>query len=238
MKLASTPWAKIRFSWADHAPIYEKEAWKHITCPKRGIAIDVGAHQGFYTTKLAREVGDGGRVYAFEPEPENYSVLCSNLELNHLNNVVPLQVALSDYDGEGSLFTYRNEIGWDSGKHFLRGSSKGQPYWDKPDMPVSLSEYETIVEVKTLDTVLSSDPPHSLDLIKIDVEGSEHKVLKGASETLKHYSPKIVLEVHYNQIYKILKHPSILIELGYRLVEYEDKLEISSNPLAVFERRM
>jgi len=58
---------------------------------KRGmVVLDIGANIGYYTLLAARLVGDEGKVFAFEPDPYNYSLLRKNIEANRYNNVIPM----------------------------------------------------------------------------------------------------------------------------------------------------
>ncbi|MHA1263502.1 MAG: FkbM family methyltransferase [Candidatus Freyarchaeota archaeon] len=229
------PWGELYFLdpyFRKHAQEHEKEIWNHVTCPKGGGAVDVGAHQGFYTTKLAKEAGEDGSVLAFEPVPNNLRVLWYNLELNNLRNVVLVQKAVSDYEGKGEMFTYKVETAKDSAKHFLRGSSPHEPFYAEylKGKPASPPEHSMKVDVTYLDRYIPSI--RRVDIVKIDVEGAELRVLKGAWQLLKRFNPKIVLEVHYQMVNEITDY---LARLGYVLTEYGNKMTGSGNPYAVFE---
>jgi FkbM family methyltransferase len=242
MKMETTvelPWGRLYFSdpfFMEHAYEYEKEIWNHVFCPRGGNAVDIGAHQGFYTVKLAREAGlENGTVFAFEPNPENRGILKHNLSLNRLAAGYP-EYALSDYVGEGILFTYPKEA---SGASFLRGTTKHEPFYaefmeGKPS--VKPPHFETQVKVTTLDRYLLNSAwnslLHRLDLIKIDTEGAELRILKGAKTTLQTFNPKLVIEIHYNMLKEIA---SFLAPLGYQLQE-TGSMSWSSNPYAVFQK--
>jgi tRNA G37 N-methylase Trm5 len=58
------------------------------------VVVDIGAHVGYFTLIAARSVGPEGRVYAFEPDPENYALLVRNIELNGYQNIMPIQKAV------------------------------------------------------------------------------------------------------------------------------------------------
>lgn len=68
------------------------------------VCLDIGAHIGYYTLLAARLVGPDGHVYAFEPSPSNYRALCSNVALNGLTNVTPLQAAVGETPGRAVLY--------------------------------------------------------------------------------------------------------------------------------------
>jgi len=226
-------WAKLQFpdKWTD---MYEREIWYQVSCPEGGIAIDIGAHYGFYTTKLAREAGSEGKVLAFEPNDTNRGIMESNLKRNDLDAGVSIyDCALSDYEGTGALFTYEQD-GNDSGKHFLRGSLDQEAFYKEYNQGKSAPypQYDTQIAVTTLDNVASE--MSRIDLIKIDVEGAELRVLKGARSVLEKHSPRIVIEVHHDQI-EVLT--DLLSELNYSIAIYYSKVTGSTNPFAVFEKK-
>jgi FkbM family methyltransferase len=240
LRSVKTPWAELYFSdvwFTERAHEYEREIWNHVTCPKEGVAVDVGAHQGFYTTKLAKEAGEKGLVLAFEPEVMNYEMLLVNLELNGFKNVVAYRKALLDLDGNGVLYTYNGKTPKDSGKHFVRGSNQNEPFYAEyvKGEPTQAPQWETKVSVTFLDHPDFQEvlvPRGRCDLIKIDTEGAELRVLKGAQKTLRRFNPKIVLEVHYNMLVELI---AFLNPLGYILLDL-GKLTCSDNPYAVFEK--
>jgi FkbM family methyltransferase len=135
--------------------------------------IDVGANKGDFTLLAARLSGLSGMVIAIEPEPENHSILQRSIELNHYTNIRVLQVALSDRDGTANL-----QIGSSSGAHTLSPEFNGLRTVAVPTM--------------TLDGVVAEQQLRSVDMIKIDVQGLELAVLRGATETLR-ANPRIIL---------------------------------------------
>lgn len=79
----------------------EQYRYKDKVKPKPGdIVFDVGASIGDTALWFSKLVGSEGRVYAFEPEPTNFTKLTGNLQSNKLKNVIPLQLALSDQEEE------------------------------------------------------------------------------------------------------------------------------------------
>jgi len=136
--------------------------------------IDVGANKGDFTLLAARLAGNTGRVISIEPEPGNHSILQRSIALNHYSNITVLQLALSERDGTAYL-----KIGSTSGAHTLspefRGLLKTVP-----------------VPTRTLDAVVAEQQLPSVDMIKIDVQGLELDVLRGAAETLR-ANPRIIL---------------------------------------------
>jgi FkbM family methyltransferase len=142
-------------------------------------AIDIGAHIGFYTLILAKMVGPYGRVLAFEPLPRNFSLLCDNIRLNNCTHVQAIDKAVLDHtcDVEADI----REDGLLPGSVVFRASER--------------LEQATASAVSIDDFVHDSGLPVSI--MKIDVEGNESLVLKGASRTIQSLHPTMIIEVHH-----------------------------------------
>ncbi len=148
-------------------------------------ALDIGAHIGAITLPLARLVGSRGRVYAFEPQKRVFRELVYNLELNQVENVVPLRFAVGS---ESAIIEMEPDQLYDGQVHVGAGGDKA--------------------ELRTIDSFSFSD----VSVIKIDVEGYEGEVLRGARKTIEAFHPVIVLEIfprNYSTIQRALH------ELGY-----------------------
>ena len=149
------------------------------------VCVDVGAFVGYYTLLFANLVGASGKVIAFEPDVENFSVLEANVKLNKLHNVNLNQMAVSNDSGKGSL--YRCNV-HDAGHTTF-------PHEDCASEPV------------VIDTIKLDDIPlERVDLLKIDVQGSDLAVLQGAVDLLAR-NPQITLMVEYE--------PYLLLAAGY-----------------------
>lgn len=153
--------------------------------PKTGwTVVDAGAHIGWYTLIASKKVGSQGKVLAIEPEPRNFSVVCKNIHDNKLTNVIPLKIALSDKDDYEQLAISPSPAG-----HSI----------------MSNSNRKIIVKTRKIDSLLKELNIEKIDLFKIDVEGAELKVLKGARNTLKKGSQIIVESFKPNIIQNYLK---------------------------------
>lgn len=157
---------------------YEPEVWQHLMSQVKpgDIIADVGAYIGLYTIALAQRVGSGGKIFAFEPDPINFDVLKRQIELNQLEERVNLvQAAVGASDGTVSF-------------HMGRSCQSAIS---------SFSSVETqAVECVCLDSIFLNQ---RLDILKIDVEGYEEFVLKGARNLLqdKFRSPRLLyIEAH------------------------------------------
>ena len=142
------------------------------------VVVDIGANVGYYTLLAARSVGSGGKVFAFEPEPKNYGLLCKNVKENGYTNVVTVPSAVSDRSGTCRLFLCPNN----SGAHNL------SKRWQE----------ESSIEVNTvtLDQYFSKYEGR-IDVVKIDAEGVEELIFDGMLQLLKKY-PNLILFTELN----------------------------------------
>ena len=139
------------------------------------IFVDVGGNKGDFALLAAKIVGDSGKVVCIEPEPSNFDWIRRSIDLNGYKNINVCKLALSDHDGESLL-----HLGTKSGFHTLLS---GVPERDRGAVKV---------RVRKLDSLLSELDVRRVDFVKIDVEGAELQVLKGAVQTIT-ANPQIVL---------------------------------------------
>ncbi|GIV19459.1 MAG: hypothetical protein KatS3mg023_1210 [Armatimonadota bacterium] len=147
---------------------------------------DVGANVGIMTLFFARSVGDSGKVVAFEPHPYSYHRLNRNLRVNRLANVVSLQCAVGDTATTLDLFQPSRHL---SAATFDREKAE------------NLKEGALIVhhvEVDSLDSLIARYQLPLPDMVKVDVEGFEVHVLRGAHETIQRCYPDWFIEIHRN----------------------------------------
>ncbi len=127
------------------------------------IIYDIGAFIGTHALFLALKTGEKGRVYAFEPEKDNFEELQENIALNHLKNITAIKVALGNHVGEDVIFGS------------LDLSSLMQQKNDKCTQKVTIVSGDAFIQSHNL--------PFP-NVVKIDVEGYEYYVIKGLKETL------------------------------------------------------
>lgn len=145
------------------------------------VALDIGANIGSLTIPMAKRVGPAGFVYAFEPQQSPFCCLCGNIALTHcLSSVRALNAAVSDFDG-----TIQVPI-VDVNKPFNVG---GVRLADADYDAKSGLQKEEVPCLK-----IDSLKLDRVDLMKIDVECMESKVLAGAAETIDRCRPAIVAE--------------------------------------------
>jgi FkbM family methyltransferase len=151
-------------------------------------AIDVGANAGWHTLLMACRVGPGGRVVAVEPNPSSRERLEHAIAINRLTNVRVDARALADREGSRTFEAPPAGHVWD-GTGRLTGNDVGSGF-----SRIESSEKRSVVTVTTIDALAAE---HSLDrvtLIKIDVEGWEPAVLRGAATVLRTSRPALIFE--------------------------------------------
>jgi len=148
------------------------------------IALDVGADIGYYTVNLAKRVGPGGRVIAFEPIPAARERLLQNIATNGYKNITVSEYALGNQDGivylEDPLTKSRISL------TKSEGNSNGTK-----DIKVIIKRMDDLIGDLGLDRI---------DIVKMDIEGAEHEALRGMEQSLRKYKPMLVIEVHHEYL--------------------------------------
>jgi len=164
--------AKTIYVFREH---YEPELLMMNTMVRPGeVVVDVGACFGIYTVVASRLVGDSGKVVAIEPSRLAFEVLERNILSNGCSNVVTFGCALSDKVGRTVLHHHP-----DISRFSLGGAGTGED-----------------IETTTLDLTLPRTTSTRSCLLKIDVEGAEELVLRGALKTLDRDRPIVMFEVN------------------------------------------
>ena len=176
------------------------------------VIFDVGANVGYYSMRWAKSLGAGGSIHAFEPVPLTYERLRRNIELNELGNIIQaINAGLGETPGSLNLFVPA-----------FSGSSAASIRNLHPD--------ETSVEVEacidTLDDYFKRSGLTTLDLVKVDVEGAELLVLKGALRTIDMHRPLLFMELLRKWSKPFGYHPNdvlaLLGGLGYACYSHEE----------------
>ena len=164
------------------------------------IVIDVGANIGYYTLIFAQLVGSSGKVFAFEPESKNFEILKKNIEINNYPNIVAEQKIVSDKSGIVKLFI---------AEHGIVGHRINQQKSSQKFIEVESIILDNYIKKLNLDS--------KINFIKIDVEGSEPKVLEGAKEIMqKSNQLKIFTEFNRESVKEYGVEPKEMIDLLYR----------------------
>jgi FkbM family methyltransferase len=165
--------------------IREEEIIQHFQPRKGDIVVDVGAHIGRYTLIASKRVGLNGRVIAIEANPDNFQMLNRNVKLNQLTNVTSLNCAI--YSQETKI------------KLYLAGEGMGQTIYNTIMTERANEGKEKFLEISanTLDHLLQLQEISEVNWIKIDVEGAELEVLRGATDIISHSKDiTLLIEIH------------------------------------------
>ena len=161
----------------------EEEIIQHFQPRKGDIVVDIGAHIGRYTVIASNRVGPRGKVIAIEANPDNFEMLNCNIKLNQLSNVICLNYAV--YSQETKI------------KLYLAGEQSGHTIYNTLISERASNEKFVEINANTLVNLLRLQGISEVNWIKIDVEGAEFEVLKGATSILSQSNNiSVLIEVH------------------------------------------
>lgn len=143
-----------------------------------GAFMDAGANIGLFTLNASRAVGATGRVLSFEPAPPNIEAVRTNLQINGIHNVGLVTCGLGDAECDLPL-------------GLPEGGNRGMFA-----VGVAAGPQTFTIRIRRMDDVVREQGLDRLDLIKMDIEGSEHAALSGGLETLKRFHPAILIELN------------------------------------------
>lgn len=188
--------------------------WKKFLQPGMTV-LDVGANIGAHTLALSRLVGENGKVLAFEPQRFIFYMLAGVAAINSLTNVWCYQKAVSNK--EGSIFV--TDLDMEQNYNF-GGFSLSEPLYGQPR---SLGgEHVSVITIDSLDL-------KECHFIKVDVEGMEENVLRGAQKTISKYCP--IIYVENNRPNKSESLTKFIRNQDYKI--YVDKQDVENNLLCV-----
>jgi FkbM family methyltransferase len=178
-------------------------ALEHLLRPGE-VFWDIGANYGFMSIYVDKHFDGAVRTFAFEPNPVVLSELRRNLDLNRTRSVEVVETCLSDSVGESQFFTSADHS-WNATLIPAFADAYGQ------NVPIT-------VKTSTIDDVLRAVP--APNAIKLDVEGSEHLVIRGGTQFLSRARVPIVAEYNVESIRGAGLTPEQYLEmysrLGYR----------------------
>lgn len=184
------------------SPNFEKIVF--LSLIRRGdVVMDVGANTGYYSMLFSHLVGPHGSVHAFEPVPPTFAELARQVQRSfRFSNVALSNCALADEEKTAVLYLPGNDHGQAALTQHRFGS------WTA-DVPIHT--YPS--RVTTLDVYMESRGIGSLSFVKCDVEGAELLVLRGASRTIRRFTPLLFLEVSRHWTADFSYEPADLIRL-------------------------
>lgn len=162
---------------------------------REAIVIDAGASNGFLSCYFAQTISTNGKVFSFEPHPEIFKRLQKNITQNHLQQATCFQLALGDTISNSDLNLY-----YETANRLALANKEALQ---------TISVQET-----TLDHFFLPHQPSACHLIKIDVDGYETQVLKGAEKVIAQFKPVVVFESNQQTI-----PGEFLIKNGYQLFD-------------------
>jgi len=180
--------------------------------------LDAGANMGLYSLFASKKVGKTGLVIAIEPSKREFDRLESNVEANRMKNVRMIHAALSNSKGEADLLVASD----DHAGHNTLGNFAYEG--------IILKQKER-TKVKTIDEISSDLKLSKLDVIKMDIEGSEYHALLGAENTLKRFKPFLMIELFDESLKKQGSDGNMILQflasLGYFIYEFDEYGKIS-----------
>ncbi len=191
---------------------YEEESTNFVKkiIKKGDVVVDVGANIGYYTLLFAKLVGQNGKVYAFEPESANFSLLRKNIVVNSYQNVKLVNKAVSSITGRTKLFISNDN----KGSHSI----------------VDKNNKKDVIEI---DSVRLDDFFHEtkeeVDFIKLDIEGAEIEAINGMISLLKKNSNVIIMTEFT---------PFMLKKSGFEPEKYLELLKDLDFKIYLLEKKM
>lgn len=143
---------------------------------KGDVAADIGVHFGYYTLLFAHLVGPSGKVFSFEPGPGNVINIKKGVRAGAFTNVTLTNALVSDIEGTHEFF--------------MSGGGSG-----RDSIYAEAAQFAPKVDVRSVMLDAFFKEATKVDFIKIDVEGAEQLVLKGAMSILRRLKPKLVIEI-------------------------------------------
>ena len=186
--------------------------------------FDIGAHIGLFALGAAQRVGAGGRVVAFEPAPQTVAILQRHVTYNAFNRIIDVQPSVvSDSTEPVSFFVYQVSMAASMSRRNVEDLNPEQRATPAAEVRVPALTLDAFCRERAL----------LPQIIKIDVEGAEYRVLLGARELLAKHDVTILCEIHPLQMANcggdIDTFNALVDELGYHIVALDEP-----NPAGIF----
>jgi FkbM family methyltransferase len=166
----------------DFDPVPLLENFVHTSLKKGASVMDLGGNLGIVSVYLSKRTGRQGKVYVFEPDEKNYNLLAQNILLNRAENIVPVKKGVWNRNGTLEFF---------SGGNYTSSFHKT----DFVEKQKNKYHIKKVIVVK-LDNAVKDLKIKKLDLVKIDIEGSEIQALEGGEKTIRKFKPELIVETH------------------------------------------
>lgn len=175
-----------------------------------GVILDIGAHIGYYTLMAAKYIGNKGKVYAFEPNKDNFALLTKNARINGYKNAILINKAVTKSTKKARLFLSRAS----TGMHSLIDIDDD-------------NRNSTIVDTVSLDDFFGKNPPR-VSVIKMDIEGGEYRAVEGMDRLLRR-NKHVILFTEFSPfaIKKSKKSPhgflNLLKSYGFKIYSIDER---------------
>lgn len=197
---------------------YTIECWKLLSKNKKCI-LDIGANTGIFSIVAAEYNTKNAQIYGFEPIPRIADIYVKNMQLNNISPKL-IQSAVSDYSGNVTFYdmdSFDNQIGSLEQNHVRKHEHH------KKLKPIP-------VQVISIDDFIFSKNIEYLDLIKIDVEGVENKVLKGMIKSIQKFQPSIIIEISSSETAADLNEFFNSFNHNYHFYKIDDQKGLIKKP--------
>ncbi|MBX5467186.1 MAG: FkbM family methyltransferase [Firmicutes bacterium] len=198
-------------------PLITRIISSYLTWRPESIVFDIGANSGYFSVLAAEVSGGRARVFAYEPEQEQFKCLIRNIRDRNCRGITPYRLAVGGSSGYVELAIHKTN----QGDNRVRKSSVGHP----SDNEWNFHEITQRVGQVCLDQHLGEFIPQ---IAKIDVQGYELEVLRGMSQLLQkvgddfvgicEWTPKMMLSLGENP----LDLPRWLLETGFNLYSADE----------------
>ena len=182
------------------------------------VFYDLGANIGLFTLLAARLVGDSGKVFSFEPDPENAARLRRNIERNGFANATVVESGI--WSATGKL-------------NFVVSGAASPDHGIGKFVATESAPTGTLTPCVSLDDFTVNNPPP--DAIKCDVEGAEVEALRGGAKMLQSHHPWIICEMHSDANRRAATE--LLGNLGYRVTAIDDDHVMALTPTPAISSR-
>ena len=179
--------------------------WNDYPLAPRGVVVDLGANIGAFSLFAARTAE---KVYAFEPDSSNYAQLLKNIDVNTFSNITAAKKAVGG--GSGTVTLYRALAN--------KGSSS---------VVAKVSGDMEQVEMITLQEVMQQCGIDRIDLLKVDIEGSEYSLFEHASTEVLEKIDQIEMEVHSVRGKQVRDLERRLVEAGFKVQRNKSRIPFS-----------
>lgn len=190
---------KAKWIRKERVRVEELSAW----IPQGATVLDVGAHFGYFAKEFARLYRGQCQVLCFEPVDYTRSIL--QIVVGRMPNVKIFDEALADSDGEQEISIPIKASGW---------IGPGLAHMGREESRNFITQK---IRLRRLDDVATEQGLKRLDFVKCDVEGAELLVFRGGIESLKHFHPTVLCEVHQTYTARMGYTPDELFDFFFAL---------------------